>query len=330
MAARMRVCVVGAGAVGGCLGARLARAGACDLSVYARGATLAALHQHGWRLQTEQGLLQVPAHASHDAAALGVQDLVVLAVKGPALAAVAAQIGPLIGPDTVLLPAMNGVPWWFGLGLPGVAAGMTLDSVDPGGRIAQALPREQVLGCVVHLAAQTTEPGLAVQRMGRGLILGEPHGGRSARLDRTQALLQGAGFEVTVEPSIHHAIWFKLWGNVTMNPVSALTGATADRILDDELVRGWCSAVMQEVAAVGARIGCAIAQAPEDRHAITRKLGAFKTSMLQDCEAGRRLEIDAIVGAVREIAVRLGLPTPCLDGLFGLVRLMGRVKGLYP
>jgi 2-dehydropantoate 2-reductase len=270
------------------------------------------------------------AAASDEAAALGVAELLVVAVKGQSLGALAPSLAPLVGPDTVILPAMNGVPWWFGQGLTGTAAGMAIESVDAGGAIARVLPPAQVLGCVVHIAAGTVEPGRVQHRMGWGLIVGEPAGGRSARLDRAEALLKRAGFDVTVPASIHQALWYKLWGNVTMNPVSALTGATADRILDDPLVRAFCSAVMSEVAAVGTCIGCAIDQSPEDRHAVTRKLGAFKTSMLQDVEAGRSLELDGIVAAVREIAGRVGVATPNLDALFGLVRLMAQERGLYP
>ncbi len=297
-----KVCIVGAGAIGGCLGTRLAVRGNSQVSAFARGDTLAALRRHGWRLQSGAESLSAPAQASADANELGPQDLVILTVKSQALGAVALAIEPLIGPATVIVPAMNGVPWWFGHGLKGDAAGITLDSVDPGGSIARALPSSQVVGCVVHIAASTTEPGLAVHRMGQGLVLGEPTGGTTDRLQALNALFADAGFDVTLAPSIHHAVWYKLWGNVTMNPISALTGATADRILDDPLVRDWSSTVMHEVAAVGARIGCTIDQAPADRHAITRKLGAFKTSMLQDVEAGRSLELDAIVGAMREIA----------------------------
>jgi len=324
-----RIAVVGAGAIGGCLGTRLAAAG-CEVGAVARGATLAALQRHGWRMRSGDVLLQAPAKAVADPAELGVQDLVIVAVKAPSLGAVAARVAPLIGPQTVVLPAMNGVPWWFGHGLPGPAAGMALETVDPGGAIARALPPAQVIGCVVHIAALTPEPGLVEHKMGQGLVIGEPLGGSSERLQAVTALLRRASFDVSVPPSIHQAAWYKLWGNVTMNPVSALTGAAADAILDDPLVRGFCSAVMTEVSAVGARIGCAIEQSAEDRHAVTRKLGGFKTSMLQDVEAGRPIELDAIAGAVREIAARLGLATPNLDALFGLTRLMGRVRGLYP
>jgi 2-dehydropantoate 2-reductase len=166
--------------------------------------------------------------------------------------------------------------------------------------------------------------------MGRGLIVGECFGGETERVRQVVALLAEAGFEATLSADIRRDIWFKLWGNMTMNPVSALTGATADRVLADPLVRAFNSAAMAEAAAIGARIGCPIAQSPEERHAITAKLGAFKTSMLQDVEAGRPIELDALVGAVREIGQRLGQPTPNIDALLGLARLFGQVRGLYP
>jgi 2-dehydropantoate 2-reductase len=325
-----RVAIVGAGAIGGCLGARLAAAGDCEVSALARGETLAALRRHGWRLHSGDSLIQAPAVAADDPAALGVQDLLVVAVKGPSMAAVAERVGPLIGPDTVILPAMNGVPWWFGHGLSGTARGMKLESVDPDGALARALPPSQVIGCVVHIAAGLREPGLVGHKMGWGLVIGEPLGGTSERLVAVQALLQGAGLDVSAPAGIHQAVWYKLWGNITMNPVSALTRATSDRILGDPLVRAYCSAVMVEVAAVGTRIGCAIDQTPEDRYRVAGKLGAFKTSMLQDVEAGREIELDGIVGAVREIAARVGVATPNLDALFGLTRLMGQQLGLYP
>jgi 2-dehydropantoate 2-reductase len=327
----MRVAIVGAGAIGACIATRLSALPDLAVSALARGATLAALQANGWRMHSGGRQLNGPVSlASDNAAALGVQDLVVVAVKGPSLGALAPTLLPLIGPDTIILPAMNGVPWWFGLGLPGDAAGMNIEAVDADGAIAKALPPAQVIGCVVHIAALTPEPGLVDHRVGQGLIVGEPRGGDSPRLQAVAGVLGRAGFEVSVSPTIHHALWYKLWGNVTMNPVSALTGATADHILDDPLVRAFCSAVMVEVAAVGARIGCAIEQSPEDRHALTRKLGAFKTSMLQDVQAGRPLELDGIVAAVREIAARVGVATPNLDALFGLVRLMARGRSLYP
>jgi 2-dehydropantoate 2-reductase len=324
-----RVAIVGAGAIGGFIGAKLALAGRADVTALARGETLAALRHHGWRLRIAEELVQAPARASADAADLGPQDLVIIAVKGPALAQVAGAIAPLLAPHTLVLPAMNGVPWWFCAELAGPAGG-ALESVDPGGAIASAIPFDQVLGCVVHAATSTTEPGLVQHKFGYGLIVGEPRGGRSERVEKVADLLSHAGFEIMQSANVRYDIWFKLWGNMTTNPVSAITGATSDRILGDPLVREFCSAAMREAAAIGDRIGCRIEQSPEDRHALTTALGAFKTSMLQDVEAGRPIELDALVSVVREIGQRLGLPTPNIDTLLGLTRLFGCVRGLYP
>jgi 2-dehydropantoate 2-reductase len=329
----MKVCVYGAGAIGGLIGSRLAAAGACTVSAVARGRTLDSLREHGWRLRegaSADGSLQATAvRASDDPKALGVQEVVIVAVKGPALLAVAQRIAPLLGAETIVLPAMNGVPWWFGKGVPELESA-PLRCIDPDGRIAAAIPFEHVIGCVVHASASTPEPGLVEHKMGRGLIVGEPAGGESARTRKLANLLMHAGFDVTVSSDIRRDIWYKLWGNLTMNPVSTITGATIDRVLDDPLVLEFCSAAMREAAAIGERIGCAIAQSPEDRHAITRKLGAFKSSMQQDAEAGRPIELDAIVGVVREIAERLRIATPNIDALLGLTRLYAQVRGLYP
>ena len=326
----MKVCIFGAGAIGGFIGARLALAGECQVSAVARGATLAALQQHGLRLVETTGETAHPVGASSDPAALGVQDLVIVAVKAPALLEVARHIAPLIGPDTIVLTAMNGVPWWFFEGFGGALAGTALQAVDPTGEIARAVPARHVIGCVVHASCSVDAPGVIRHHFGNGLIVGEPSGQDMARVQALAALLQRAGFAATVSPQIQKDIWFKLWGNMTVNPISAFTGATTDRILNDDLVRGFVSAVMLEAKEIGARIGIPIDQQPEDRHAVTRKLGAFKTSMLQDLEAGRPLELDAIIGAVREIGLRLGIPTPNVDALFGLTRLMARQRGLYP
>ena len=325
----MKVCIVGAGAIGGFIGTRLAAAGHAQVSVLARGATLAALREHGWRMNTAAGLVQAPAHAKEAAAELGLQELVVIAVKGPALTAVARTIAPLIGPDTTVLPAMNGVPWWFCAGVPAFE-GRALESVDPGGEIAAAIPFGSVLGCVVHASTSAPEPGLVQHKMGQGLIVGEPRGGRSQRAERVVDLLAHAGFDVTHSDNVRYDIWYKLWGNMTMNPVSAITAATIDRVLADPLVRAFCSAAMAEAAAIGQRIGVPIEQDAEDRHAVTAKLGVFKTSMLQDVEAGRPIELDAVVTAVQEIGRALGLSTPNVDALLGLTRLFARVHGLYP
>jgi len=325
----MKVCIVGAGSIGGWIGTSLAAAGQASVSALARGATLAALREHGWRMQRAGALMQAPAQAAADAAELGVQDLVVIAVKAPALADVARRIAPLLSPSTVVLHAMNGVPWWFGHGVAALGDA-PLASVDPGGTIAAAIPFEQVIGCVVHASASSPAPGIVLHQKGQGLIIGEPRGGRSERVQRIAELLAAAGLDVTHSADVRYDIWYKLWGNLTMNPVSALTGATIDRVLADPLVRALCSAAMREAAAVGARIGCRIDQTPEDRHAITAKLGAFKTSMLQDVEAARPIELDAIVAAVHEMGHRVGIATPTIDALLGLTRLFAQVRGLYP
>lgn len=325
----MKVCIIGAGAIGGFIGTRLARTGQAEVCALARGATLAALREHGWRLHTAAGLEQAPARASDRTAELGPQDLVIIAVKGPALTAVAGELAPLLGPDTAVLPAMNGVPWWFCQGQPGMDDA-PLQSVDPGGVIARAVPRERVLGGVVHASAFTTAPGVVQHRMGQGLIVGEAEGGHSARGERVTTLLTQAGFETTHSADVRRDIWYKLWGNLTMNPISAITGATIDRILVDPELRAFCSAAMLEASAIGARIGCRIDQSPEDRHAITARLGVFKSSMQMDVEAGRPIELDAIVTAVHEIGQRLGVPAPHIGALLGMTRLFGQVRGLYP
>ena len=327
----MKICIVGAGAMGGWFGVYLGqRLGAeVSLSVLARGATLAALRQHGLRLDNSLGeRLTVAVQASDDPAELGPQDLIILAVKGQSLAAVAPAVRALLGPQTRVLVAMNGLPWWFFDELDGAARGLHLETVDPGGVIRALIPTERVIGCVVHASCSTPEPGLVRHAMGNGLILGAPAGGHTPALDSVAALLGRAGFDVSVSACIQRDIWFKLWGNMTFNPISALTGATGNQILDDELVLGFVTAVMLEAQAIGGRIGCAIAQTPAERHLVTRKLGAFKTSMLQDVEAGRSIELNALVGSVREVGVHLGLATPFTDALLGLTRLMAQTRGL--
>lgn len=325
----MKACIYGAGAIGGWLGVALAQAGH-PVSLVARGATLAALQAHGLRLRRPDGTVaQVAVTAAADPAALGVQDLVVVAVKAPGLPDVARAMGPLIGPDTIVLTAMNGVPWWFLDGFGGAAQGRALASVDTGGVIASAIPTRHVVGSVVHTSCSLEAPGFVRQHFGNRLIVGEPGGQRSARLQALADTLQRGGIDVEVSDCIQKDIWFKLWGNLTMNPISALTGATTDRILDDDLVRSFVSHVMLEAKAIGDQLGLPIDQQPEDRHAVTRKLGAFKTSMLQDVEAGKPMEIDALVGAVRELGQITAVPTPHTDALLGLVRLMARTRGLY-
>ncbi|HEY2818563.1 MAG TPA: 2-dehydropantoate 2-reductase [Casimicrobiaceae bacterium] len=325
----MKLCIVGAGAIGGLIGARLAHAGV-DVSAIARGETAAALREHGWRLQIGGKTITAAVRVVREPAELPPQDYVVVAVKAPAMIRVAPVVGALAHPDTTIVTAMNGVPWWFFHGLSGEYDDLPLKTIDPDGVIAAAIPVERVVGAVVHLACSMAEPGLVRHGVGNRLIVGEPKGGSSARLLAFAELLREAAFEVDVSPRIQNDIWYKLWGNMTMNPISAFTGALADRILDDPLVNQFCLEVMEEAAAIGAAIGCPIAQSGADRMVVTRKLGAFKTSMLQDVERGRAVEIDALLSAPREIGARVGVPTPRLDTLLGLARLHARVHKLYP
>ena len=324
----MKACIYGAGAIGGWIAGGLARAG-CDVSMVARGATLAALQQHGLRVVQNGQVRSWPVVCSASPTALGVQDVVVLAVKAPSLPEVVRQISPLIGPNTIVLTAMNGVPWWFLEGFGGTLAGKPLTSIDPDGVMAQAIPVQHVIGCVVHASGSLNEPGLVHHHFGNKLIIGEPSGHQSERVLWLADWLEKAGFEAPVSRQIRQDIWFKLWGNMTVNPISALTGATTDLSLGDDLVRSFISSVMLEAKETGARLGLPIDQQPEDRHAVTMKLGAFKTSMLQDVEAGKAVELDALVSAVKELGTLTGVATPYTDALLGLARLQARVRGLY-
>jgi 2-dehydropantoate 2-reductase len=325
----MRICVVGAGAIGGVIAAGLAGTGAGadgDVSVLARGATLAAIRTGGLRVKSPGGTVTAKLSASDDGTQLGEQDVVIIAVKAQSLPAAVASVGPLLGAGTAVLSTLNGVPWWFLDGFGGPCAGQHLNSVDPGGRIASAIPVNRVIGGTVHMSASSPEPGVIRRYAGNGLIIGEPDGSDSPRVRALAGVLRDAGFDITVSPRIREDIWYKLWGNLTVNPVSALTGATSGQILDDALVRGFCESAMLEAREIGARIGCPIAELPADRNLITRKLGDFRTSMLQDALAGRPLELDALTGAIREIGAVVGVPTPHVDALHGLARLAEQVR----
>jgi 2-dehydropantoate 2-reductase len=324
-----RVAIVGAGAIGGWLGVRLSHTG-CIVSALARGETLAALQRDGLQLHQDGQLQGAPAQAAASAVTLGVQDLVIVAVKAPSLPDLARGIAPLIGRHTVVLTAMNGVPWWFFNGFGGERAGTRLKTVDPEGEIERCIPARHVIGGVVHASCSVDAPGVIRHHFGNGLILGEPSGESSERVAALAELLRRAGLNATVSPQIQKDVWYKLWGNMTVNPVSALTGATTDRILGDPLVRDFISRVMLEAKDIGARIGIPIDQQPEDRHAVTLKLGAFKTSMLQDVQAHKPVELDALVTVVRELGQLTGVPTPFTDALLGLSRLQAQTLGLYP
>lgn len=330
----MKICIVGLGAIGGLLAARLGLAG-FPVSALARGRTLEAARRDGLTLIEDiDGQAQtrrVPIAASDTAEELGEQDVVIIAVKTTGLADVAQGIAPLLGPRTVVLSAMNGIPWWFFHGLPAEQDSIRLTSVDPDGVVSKAIPAARVVGCVTHLSAVAENPGQIRRIAGNRLIIGDPAmDGKDARASRIADALRKADFDVEEAPRIQQEIWYKLWGNMTLNPVSALTGATGDRILDDDHVRNFMSRCMVEAARIGQRIGLTIDLTPEERHAVTRKLGSFKTSMLQDMEAGRPVELDALVAAVIEIGRQVDVETPNIDALFGLARLQARMRGLYP
>ena len=331
----MKVCIYGAGAIGGWIGVHLAQTGH-DVSVVARGATLEALQKNGLQCvqtQSPEARLKAKVKVSALPADLGTQDLVVVAVKAPAMADVAHGIAPLLGPNTMVFTAMNGVPWWFFQGFGDKLQGATLNTIDPDGHIAKAIPAHHVVGCVVHSSCSLDGPGVVRHHFGQGLILGEPaeqNGKVSTRVQQLVADLQAAGFNASASAQIQKDVWYKLWGNMTVNPISAFTGATTDLILKDDLVRDFVSKIMLEAKAIGEKIGIPIAQTPEDRHAVTMKLGAFKTSMLQDVEAGKTVELDALVSVVRELGQITQVSTPYTDALLGLSRLHASVHGLYP
>ncbi|MGA0712770.1 MAG: 2-dehydropantoate 2-reductase [Burkholderiaceae bacterium] len=325
-----RICVVGVGAIGGWMAARLAQLQGVQVSAVARGNTLVALQSGPLRLHSATGNLEASIQVSASPAELGPQDLVILAVKATGLASVAPTLAPLLRPDTVVYTAMNGVPWWYLQGFGGTYANTPLRSVDPDGAIAKALPSQHVLGGVVHASCSTDAPGVVRHAFGQGLLVGEPSGQSTARAQALHALLEQAGFDATLSTCIQRDIWYKLWGNMTVNPVSALTGATTDRIMSDPLVVDFLSAVMQEAKAIGQQLGVAIDQNPNDRHAMTRKLGAFTTSMLQDVQSQRPVELDALVASVYELGQITGQATPFTASLLGLARLQAQTLGLYP
>ena len=305
----MNISVVGAGAIGGWVAASLARGGENVAALTSRGPLDSITLREGERRETVQlGGFDGPA------------DVLVIAVKAPALPALAPTLAPLTGPGSVILPMLNGVPWWF-------VEGERLASVDPDGSIAQAIPTKQVIGCVVHASCYRAGVEVVVKHADK-LIVGEPDGRDSERLAGVTALLDRGGLRPDPTGNVRRAIWYKLWGNATINPLSALTRSTADRILADPECRNWMLEGMGELAAIGAAIGCPITESGEDRMKVTARLGAFKTSMLQDVEAGRPIELEALVGAPREIAQSRGIPTPALDRLYSVTKLMAEGLGL--
>jgi 2-dehydropantoate 2-reductase len=244
----------------------------------------------------------------------GPADVLIIAVKATSLIAAAHSAEPLIGANTIIVPMLNGVPWWF-------VEGMQLKSVDPDGSIETALPLDQIIGCVVHASCSRSDNAVVVKHADK-LIIGEPNGEASERLARLYALFDRAGLKPDQTGNVRRAIWYKLWGNATLNPLSALTRAMTDKLLANPECRAWMLEGMAELAAVGAAIGCPISESGEDRTRVTERLGAFKTSMLQDVEAGRPIELEALLGAPREIARAHRIETPALDRLYCVTKLM--------
>ena len=325
----MKICIYGAGAVGGLIAGRLAQAGH-EVSVVARGTHLTAIREKGLRILSEEKEFLADIKAESEPSKLGPQDYVVVAVKGQSLPEVAAAIAPLLGPATSIVTAMNGVPWWFFDRLAFGGGKLRLESLDPGGKLSRAMPTDRLVGCVIHLAASTPEPGLISHNMGRRLILGEPGGRNSARTSAIAEALKAAGFEVVESAFIEKDFWVKLLGNISANPVSALTLTTVDRLIADQQVKAFMIAIMRECLAIGRAVGVDADIDPEARLDMARKLGAFKTSMQQDMEAGKRLEIDGLLTGTLEIASKAGVAAPCTEILAGLARLRAQASGQYP
>ena len=324
----MKICVYGAGAVGGLMAAWLSRAGH-EVSVVARGANLDAIRTNGLRIRSGGKEEKFSVKAARDPAAFGAQDYVVVAVKAQDLGEVAAGIEKLVGKDTSIITAMNGVPWWFFDRLKFGGGKERLESLDPGGGLARAMPTERIVGCVIHLAASTPEAGLISHNMGKRLIVGEPGGRNTARTQRIAEALASSGFEVITTENIEKEFWVKLLGNVSFNPVSALTQTTADLLMENRQIKEYMIAIMREVLAIGRAVGVDADIDPEARFEMARVLGKFKTSMLQDMEAGKPLEIDGLLAGTLEIAQKAGVKAPFTESLFGLIRARAAVTGQY-
>jgi 2-dehydropantoate 2-reductase len=326
----MKICIYGAGAIGGYLAAGLAGVASVELSLVARGAHLAAMQRDGLVLQIGGERRTLAVRATDDPAALGPQDCVISALKAHQAWESAEALRPLLGPHTHVVTCQNGVPWWYFHGVAGPLAGRRLDSVDPGGRQWRAIGPERVIGCVVYPATEIAEPGVIRHRYGNKFALGEPDGTISQRCLRLSAVLEAAGFRAPVLEDIRSETWLKLWGNLCFNPISALTRATLDVVATDAETRALARAMMQEAEAVARRLGASFRVDIERRIDGAAKVGAHRTSMLQDLEHGRTMEIDPLVAAVQELGRAVGVATPCVDIVLGLVRQLGRTQGLYP
>ncbi|MBV2358601.1 2-dehydropantoate 2-reductase [Thalassococcus sp. CAU 1522] len=324
----MKICVFGAGAIGGYMGVKLAQAGA-DVSLVARGPHLAAMQENGLRLIEEDGDSTVAVTASDDPAALGVQDYVIVTLKAHSVPGVVERMQPLIGPDTTIVSGVNGVPWWYFHKIGGPLEGTRLESVDPGNRQWDGFGPDRVLGCVVYPAAEVTSPGVIKHIEGNRFSLGEPDGSKSDRAQALSQALGAAGLKAPVRPRLRDEIWVKLWGNLSFNPISALTHATLDVLCTDPGTRAVARGMMVEAQAVAEKLGVKFPIDVDRRIEGGAAVGAHRTSMLQDLDMGRPMEIDALVGSVQELGRITDTPTPTIDTVLALIQLRGRVAGLY-
>ncbi|MBM4197096.1 MAG: 2-dehydropantoate 2-reductase [Gammaproteobacteria bacterium] len=316
----MKICVYGAGAIGGFLGGQLARAGV-DVTLIARGPHLAAMQASGLTLQLACEQVNVKVRASDDTRAIGPQDAVVLALKAHSVSPALDHIRPLLGPETAVVTAQNGILWWYFHRHPGPLAEHRLEFADPGGRIRDTLGAERAIGCVVYPSCEIVAPGVVRHIEGNRFMLGEPDGSKSARVQALSEAFGAAGMKAPVRTKIRDDIWFKLLGNATFNPVSVLTGATLGRMGSDAGGREVIRTLMREAEAVATALGVEFPMSLEKRIDGATAVGDHKTSMLQDLEAGRPLELDALVGSVTELGRLVNVPTPALDLVLALVRL---------
>jgi 2-dehydropantoate 2-reductase len=319
----MKVCVFGAGAIGGLLGAHLARAGV-EASLVARGPHLAAMRAHGLRLRTDGDTSVVRLQCTDNPAELGEQDYVIVTLKAHSIPAAVDEIVPLLGPDTSIVTASNGIPYWYFYGNHGSFSGIRLASVDPGGRQWDLLGPARAIGCVALPSAEVTAPGVIRHEHGHTFPIGEPGGKRTDRIERLRDALEGGGLKAPIVEDIRDEIWLKLWGNQCFNPISALTLATIDIVIGDPGTRALCQAMMLEMKTIGDRLGLRLRVDAERRIAGAHELGPHKMSMLQDLERGRPMEIEPLVGVVQELGRITNVATPTIDVVLALIRQRAR------
>ncbi|MBY0336908.1 MAG: 2-dehydropantoate 2-reductase [Acetobacteraceae bacterium] len=326
----MRICVFGAGAIGGLMAARLAQRQAAEVTIIARGPHLAAMQEKGLRLVSEGEDVTVRPRCVATPEEAGPQDYVLVTLKAVGLPGAAPQIAKLLGPDTAVVSAVNGIPWWYFHKLGGPHEGRRVESVDPGGVVSRHLPPERAIGSIVYPAAEVTEPGVIEHTYGDRFSLGEPDGSRSARANRLSEALIAAGFKAPVRPRIRDEIWVKLWGNLAFNPISALTWNDLAQLTGDPGQREVARSMMLEAQAIAEALGVRFAIDVDKRIAGAAEVGAHRTSMLQDLERGRPMEIEALLGVVVELAELTGLPAPTCRTVLALVRARAKVAGCWP